>query len=337
MKPRIAIPIPTSHDPLYNSRSWPQYANAIRQSGGDPIEIPLDATPRRTADIINTCQAVLLPGSPADVNPQKYGQDPDPATAPTDSARENVDELLLQDAHSLYKPILAICFGIQILNVWRGGTLLQDLTPMPVNHAAGASVAIAHAVSVAPESLLGSLVDATEAPVQDDFLRLPINSSHHQAIGIPGDGLRITARCPQDAVVEAVEGGQATEGATAHFVLGIQWHPRTQLRYQRNLPRIIRSLCSRSRRLDPPRGPDLRGIEAECSTWNISAREGNKLVPRGTLPSRNTSTFVPRGTNSSGILNSKPPCPPCPPPRSSVCWSLISCRKHNFPPALPPN
>jgi len=63
-------------------------------------------------------------------------------------------------------------------------------------------------------------LDAPEAPLVDDFLRLLVNSSHHQAIGIAGDGLRVVARCPQDSVVEAVEGT-----APDHFVLGVQWHP----------------------------------------------------------------------------------------------------------------
>jgi len=225
VRPRIAIPIPTSTDLEYNLRSWPQYAAAVAQAGGEPVEVPLTLNPAQIADLINTCQGVLLPGSPADVNPQKYGQEAVEACAPADHARENVDELLIQDAHNLYKPILAICFGIQILNVWRGGTLLQDLTVVPVNHAAGASVAIAHSAAVAPASMLGGLLTEDEAPLQDDFLRLPINSSHHQAIGIPGDGLRIVARCVQDGVIEAVEGGQASEGATSHFVLGVQWHP----------------------------------------------------------------------------------------------------------------
>jgi putative glutamine amidotransferase len=225
MKPRVAIPLPTSTNADYNQRSWPQYAAAVERSGGQPVEIPLNATPVEIANLINTCQAVLLPGSPADVNPQKYGHDPIPETAPPDLPRENVDELLLQDAHNLYKPIFAICFGIQILNVWRGGTLVQDLSVLPVNHSAGKQVAIAHTAAVAPESLLGALLTPEEAPAQENFSRLPINSSHHQAIGIAGDGLRISARCPQDAVIEAVEGGQATEGATAHFVLGVQWHP----------------------------------------------------------------------------------------------------------------
>src|SRR5580692_8714278 len=224
-RPRIAIPLPTSTDVTYNKRSWPQYATAVRRSGGEPVEIPLLATPVEIANLINTCQAVLLPGSPADVNPHKYGQDPIPECAPTDNPRENVDELLLQDAHNLYKPIFAICFGIQILNVWRGGTLVQDLTILPVNHSAGSKVAIAHSAAVAPESILGTLLTTEEAPEQEDFLRLPINSSHHQAIGIPGDGLRISARCPQDAVIEAVEGSQDPHNPNVHFVLGIQWHP----------------------------------------------------------------------------------------------------------------
>jgi putative glutamine amidotransferase len=227
-KPRIAIPVPTSNNPAYNQRCWPQYAAAVERAGGVPVEVPLTLTPRQIADLINGCQGVLLPGSPADVNPQKYGQEADPASAAPDAARENVDELLIQDAHNLYKPVLALCFGLQFLNVWRGGTLVQDLTVMPVNHAATGSVATAHTVLVPGSSLLGGMVDRAEAPEDGDFLRLPINSSHHQAIGIPGDGLRVTARCPQDGVIEAVEGGQG-ESAEAHFVLGLQWHPERSL------------------------------------------------------------------------------------------------------------
>jgi putative glutamine amidotransferase len=226
MRPRIAIPVPTSTDPEYNARSWPQYAEAIRQAGGDPVEIPLNATPRETADLINTCHGVLLPGSPADVNPHKFGQEPIPECKPADAPRENVDELLLQDAHNLYKPILTICFGTQSLNVWRGGTLIQDLSPVPVNHSAGRTVAVAHVAGVTPDSTLGSLVSSSEAPAQEEgFLRLPVNSSHHQAIGIPGDGLRVVARSSEDGVVEAVEGGQDPHNPRAHFVLGVQWHP----------------------------------------------------------------------------------------------------------------
>jgi putative glutamine amidotransferase len=224
-RPRIAIPIPTSTNTAYNQNSWPLYAAAVERAGGEPVEVPLNLSPAEIAKLANSCQATLLPGSPADVNPQKYGQEAEPATAPVDLPRENVDELLLQDAHNLYKPLLCICYGTQSLNVWRGGTLIQDLNLLPVNHKAGRAVAIAHTAAIAPDSVLASLTTPIEAPEQENFLRLPINSSHHQAIGIPGDGLRIAARCPQDAVIEAVEGGQSAEHGQAHFVLGVQWHP----------------------------------------------------------------------------------------------------------------
>jgi len=225
MKPRIAIPVPTSNNPEYNTRSWPMYADAITRAGGEPVKIPLDATPRETADLINTCQGVLLPGSPADVNPHKYGHEPIPECNPADPARENVDELLIQDAHNLYKPLFTICLGTQSLNVWRGGTLVQDLSPVPVNHSAGRTVAVAHTAGIEPESTLGGIVASEEAPAREGFLRLPINSSHHQAIGIPGDGLRVVARSSEDGVIEAVEGGQDQQNPQAHFVLGVQWHP----------------------------------------------------------------------------------------------------------------
>lgn len=217
-KPRIAIPVPTSFDHEYNRQCWPQYARAVEEAGGEAVRVALELSPAEIVHFANTCAAILLPGSPADLNPQKYGHAPDPATSPADLPRENVDELLLQDAHNLHKPILGICYGAQSLNVWRGGTLVQDLTILPVNHAAGGSVAVAHAVSVAVGSGLEAMVAASGEI--DGACRLPINSSHHQAIGMVGDGLRVVARCPQDGVIEAVEGT-----AAGHTVLGVQWHP----------------------------------------------------------------------------------------------------------------
>jgi len=130
MTPRIAIPVPTSINLDYNGKSWPQYAEAVTRAGGEPVAIPLDLSPRETADLINTCQGVLLPGSPADVNRISTVTSPSPSAIPADPARENVDELLIQDAHNLYKPLLCICFGTQSLNVWRGGTLIQELAPI---------------------------------------------------------------------------------------------------------------------------------------------------------------------------------------------------------------
>jgi putative glutamine amidotransferase len=223
IRPRIAIPVLTSTDPEYNVQGWKQYATAVERSGGEAVEVPLGEPPATTARLIAGCQGVLLPGSGADVNPQKYGQEPIAECAPADLARENVDELLLQDAHNMGKPILTICFGTQMLNVWRGGTLVQHLTGTAVNHKAGRTVSVAHIAAVAPDSLLGELVAEEEVTERDGALLLPVNSSHHQAIESAGDGMRVCARTPEDGVVEAIE--NTPDGLGGGFVVGVQWHP----------------------------------------------------------------------------------------------------------------
>jgi putative glutamine amidotransferase len=231
MTPRIAIPVPTSTNLSYNQRSWPSYATAVSRSGGEPVAIELAASPAEIRAWVASCDGILLPGSPADVDPALYGAERDPASAPADPAREALDYLLLDHAEKHGKPVLGICFGVQSLNVWRGGSLIQDLAPLPVNHSAGSTVAIAHTALVAPNSTLASLLTPEEAPEVDGFLRLPINTSHHQSVAAPGAGLRIVARCPEDGVIEAVE--LERDDSMFHvehrkhpqFVLGLQWHP----------------------------------------------------------------------------------------------------------------
>jgi putative glutamine amidotransferase len=206
--PRIAIPVPTRDDAEYNQRSWPQYAHAVEASGGIAVEIPLTASPADVARLASTCEGVLLPGSGSDVDPEKFGHERIPACGPSDPAREAVDELLMQDAANLHKPIFGICYGLQSWNVWRGGTLIQDLQT-GVNHKPGRHIVDAHRVMVETGSRLAAIAEAAE---------LSVNSSHHQAIDQPGDGLRVVARSVEDGVIEAVE------GAGPHFVLAVQWH-----------------------------------------------------------------------------------------------------------------
>jgi putative glutamine amidotransferase len=220
-KPRIAIPVPTSFDAEYNQRSWPQYAAAIERSGGEPVEVPLTDSPAVTAKLIASCSGILLPGSGADVDTSKYGQQKAPESADPDPLREHMDELLLADARDTAKPLFTICFGTQMLNVWRGGSLIQHIPPGMVDHRQR-GVIIAHEAAIAPHSLLAELVAAENPPERDGALRLPVNSSHHQAIDAPGDGLRIAARSSEDGVVEAIENSADAPGG---YMLGVQWHP----------------------------------------------------------------------------------------------------------------
>ncbi len=142
MRPRIAIPLPNA-DPKYAMRALPQYEHAIREAGGEPVIIDVKATNAEIAQQVKTCDGVLLPGSPADVDPEKYGATRHPKTAASDTLRDNTDELLLQDAYNMRKPIFGICYGLQSLNVWRTGSLEQDV-PAGVKHEAGKAVVEAH-------------------------------------------------------------------------------------------------------------------------------------------------------------------------------------------------
>lgn len=211
---RIAIPELSSKDAEYNGRSLPPYIAALQSAGATPIVIPLHEKPERVAKILATTQGVLLPGSKYDVDPQRYGAERIPECNEDDPARTAVDELLLQDAFNLRKPILAICFGVQSLNVWCNGSLIQDLKAegiTQVNHSPGRDVAEAHPVKIAPGSRFEKLAGSVPPLV---------NSSHHQALKVPGDNLHVTAVSPMDGVIEGVELGSAT-----HFVVGVQWHP----------------------------------------------------------------------------------------------------------------
>lgn len=215
MRPRIAFPEPHSAKPDYNARSIPQYQHAVEASGGELVVIPPTASNEEIARTLSTCHAALLPGSPADLDPQKFAQPRDPHTNDADPKRDNLDELLLQDAYNMRKPLLGICYGIQSINVWRSGSLVQHVSSR-VNHEAGRDVRVAHQVQLAPASLLGEIART----IADADHRVPVNSSHHQAVDTIGDGLCAVAECPEDHIVEAVEGTDP-----GHFVLGVQWHP----------------------------------------------------------------------------------------------------------------
>jgi putative glutamine amidotransferase len=251
--PRIAIPMPHSIDREYAERAITQYERAVEQAGGEPVRIALDQTAAEVMKlevlkievlkIMERCDGVLLPGSKADVDPSKFGVHRSPHTADADPCRDAVDRVLLQDAYALRKPVLGICYGLQSLNVYRGGSLIQHIPNfLPeelstrVNHGAGKTVPVAHTVEIESDSGLAEILGRGDK-------RVPVNSSHHQSAATIGDGLRIAARCPEDGIIEALEGTDPE-----HFVLAVQWHPERSVNEDEPSRAIFRALVKAAER-----------------------------------------------------------------------------------------
>jgi putative glutamine amidotransferase len=248
--PRIAIPMPHGTDPEYAERAIPQYERAVTLTGGEPVRVLLDQTADEVLRIMQHCDGVLLPGSKADVDPARFHASRSPHTAAADPRRDAVDDLLLENAFKLRKPVLGVCYGLQSLNVHCAGSLIQhipDFLPeeirTKVNHEAGKSVPVAHSVEIDRDSKLAKILCGDSRPLLSSqaqrgeafsradaqkaaalaaggTLVVPVNSSHHQSADAIGDGLRLVARCPDDGIIEALEGI-----APDHFVLAVQWHP----------------------------------------------------------------------------------------------------------------
>ena len=217
---------------------------AIERAGGEPVVIALDQPNADIARAATRCDAILLPGSRADIDPEKYGiAHRHPKTAASDPARDNADELLLQDAYNMRKPVFGICYGLQSLNVWRTGTLLQHIETA-INHEPGKDVVQAHKVEVEKNSQLAKIVGDTD--------EIWVNSSHHQSADVVGDGLRVVSRSP-DGIIEAVEGT-----APDHYVIGVQWHPERTVELDEPSRRLFQSFISAARqRHANPRTPTL--------------------------------------------------------------------------------
>ncbi|MGA2101931.1 MAG: gamma-glutamyl-gamma-aminobutyrate hydrolase family protein [Candidatus Sulfotelmatobacter sp.] len=263
--PRIAIPMPHSTDREYGERAIPQYERAVALAGGEPVRIMLDQNDAAVRELIERCDGILLPGSNADVDPARFRQPRSPHTATADPRRDEVDDLLLEDAYARRKPVLGICYGLQSLNVFRKGSLIQhipDFLPEPtrakVNHEAGKKVPVAHTVKIEPASTLAQIIcgdgrlgrpSEGEAERQksnlnreDNSLVVPVNSSHHQSADMIGEGLRIVARCPDDGIIEAMEGVSPD-----HFVLAVQWHPERSVEDDAASRAIFEALIEQAR------------------------------------------------------------------------------------------
>ena len=222
-KPRVGIPWRTSQEERDGTRDKLDfYFRAVKKAGAEPLEVSLEQSPEQLRRQLDELDAFVLPGSPADVDPSRYGASRHPKTITLDPNRDKTDEAILAHAFESGKPVLAICYGCQILNVHLKGTLIQDIPevrpgrPNAVPHgttdlAVGAKSGDQnHDATLTAGSLLAELSGSSAAH---------INSSHHQAIDQPGEKLRIAALSP-DGIIEAVEWT-----GDSNWIVGVQWHP----------------------------------------------------------------------------------------------------------------
>jgi putative glutamine amidotransferase len=190
------------------------YSEALFYAGGTPVLLPLIAEKTYTREIVSGVDGILISGSNSDVDPHRYGQEPHPRIGSIVSRRDETDLFLLEEIFRTGKPLLGICFGIQILNVYLGGTLWQDVesqVKQAVKHEQTATEDYrSHTIRIKPRSLLYRLAQQKESRV---------NSFHHQAIAKVATAL-IPVATARDGIVEAVE--MRNKG---QFVLGVQWHP----------------------------------------------------------------------------------------------------------------
>jgi len=212
-RPIIGIPCRYNWNTFYYELRE-TYAEAIYAAGGTPLLLPLIAEADYIESVMAHVDAIALSGAVNDVDPLRYGHEPRPKLGPVVPRRDETDMLLLAAAEARQLPVLAICFGIQSLNVYRGGTLIQDIdseVKEPLKHMQGDLFwRRSHSINVTEDSLIARLAESTHTTV---------NSHHHQAIDIVGRDLEPIAWAP-DGVIEAVINTRPEQ-----FVLGVQWHP----------------------------------------------------------------------------------------------------------------
>jgi putative glutamine amidotransferase len=191
-----------------------RYSDAIAESGGVPLLIPLVAAAQSMRNMVENLDGILLTGNASDLDPSLYGMPTMDVCGPIQPLRDRMDFFLLSVAITRKIPVLAICYGLQSLNVFLGGSLVQDIPALldtSIRHSdpetpGGSS----HEIEIAEGSILDQIVGR---------LSVKVNSSHHQAVAKTGQGLEVIARAP-DGVVEAIYYSNPN-----HWMLGVQWHP----------------------------------------------------------------------------------------------------------------
>lgn len=218
-KPRIGI---TMRLELETRRFYlgRDYSEAIQGLGAIPVHLSLIPDRAYLSDCLKELDGILLPGSDTDVDPHRFGEEPHPKIKKIIFDKDETDSLVIEEAEKIGLPMLAICYGMQALNVFRGGTLFQDIESQIDNclkHEQGIPLErSSHTIQIEENSTLSRLITNKEV--------IRVNSHHHQAIKKIGDNLKPTAWA-KDGVVECIE-----DTRDNRFVVGVQWHPELSWR-----------------------------------------------------------------------------------------------------------
>ncbi len=226
-RPRVGIPWRTSHEEANSITNKLQYYfAAVIAAEGEPVPLSLQLSSSDLAAQIKNLDAFVLPGAPADVNPTLYRATRHEKTHDADSNREKTDFAILEHAFAPGKPVLAICYGCQSLNVSLGGSLYQDIASelhTSIEHSKEGLPPDAadpiHPARIASGGEIAQLAAISGLTNLDGAFDVQVNTSHHQSIRDLGHGLRIAAVAP-DGVIEAVE-----HEPHKHWIVGVQWHP----------------------------------------------------------------------------------------------------------------
>jgi len=189
------------------------YVTALEAAGLVPLIIPPLTDKGAAAAILDSVAGLMLTGG-GDIDPARYGERRHEKVSNVNVARDATEVALVEEARRRRTPVLAICRGIQVLNVALGGTLVQDIPsqcPGALAHDEDTPRnSRSHDISVEPGSLIANAIGTGSCSV---------NSFHHQSVKGLGEGLKVTARSP-DGVIEGIE----SEGED-WWVLAVQWHP----------------------------------------------------------------------------------------------------------------
>jgi putative glutamine amidotransferase len=222
MTPVIGI---TTYDDEAAWRNWKAraamlpyaYVEAVRRSGGRPVLLPPGGDDEEAGLTVAGLDGLVVSGGP-DIDPARYGAARHPKTQAPVPGRDAWDLAVTGAALSQGVPLLAICRGMQVLNVLRGGTLHQHVPDLigHERHNGGPGHFGRHNVRVAPGTALAGILPSGEP--------FDVPTHHHQAVDLLGDGLTAVA-WEEDGTIEAVEPGPSALGGFSGFVLGVQWHP----------------------------------------------------------------------------------------------------------------